>query len=74
MLEHDSRMTERAREFRKEPTPSESLLWEALRKGRLDGRRFRQQQPIGHFIVDFYCPSEKLVVEVDGPIHEQQTE
>src|SRR5437660_1367187 len=61
-----------AREFRKEPTPSENLLWQALRNRQLDGRKFRRQQPIGVFIVDFYCDSEQLVVEVDGKIHESQ--
>ena len=61
-----------ARVHRKNPTPSESLLWEALRGQKLDGRKFRRQQPIGPFIVDFYCPQERLVVEVDGPIHDRQ--
>jgi very-short-patch-repair endonuclease len=61
-----------ARQFRKQPTPSEALLWQALRGQRLDGRKFRRQQPIGPFIVDFFCPSERLIVEVDGPIHNQQ--
>ncbi|MFL5384674.1 MAG: endonuclease domain-containing protein [Longimicrobiaceae bacterium] len=61
-----------AREHRKNPTPSESLLWESLRGLKLDGRKFRRQQPVGPFIVDFYCPEERLVVEVDGPIHDRQ--
>jgi adenine-specific DNA-methyltransferase len=61
-----------ARAQRKNPTPSESLLWEALRARRVDGRAFRRQQPIGPFIVDFYCPEERLVVEVDGPVHDRQ--
>jgi adenine-specific DNA-methyltransferase len=62
-------MTEVARESRKEPTPGEALLWQALRNRRLDGRKFRRQQPIGPFVVDFYCAEERLVVEVDGPVH-----
>jgi very-short-patch-repair endonuclease len=65
-------MRDRAREHRKNPTASESLLWEALRGLKLDGRKFRRQQPVGPFIVDFYCPEERLVVEVDGGIHAQQ--
>jgi adenine-specific DNA-methyltransferase len=64
-------MRDAAREHRKNPTPSESLLWEALRGGKL-GRKFRRQQPIGSFIVDFYCAEERLVVEVDGKIHDGQ--
>jgi methylmalonyl-CoA mutase cobalamin-binding domain/chain len=66
------RMKQVAREFRKEPTASEALLWEALRGRRLDGLKFRRQQPVGPFVVDFYCASERLVVEVDGGIHEAQ--
>ncbi|HEX6748337.1 MAG TPA: endonuclease domain-containing protein [Longimicrobium sp.] len=66
------RMRDVAREHRKHPTSSESLLWECLRGTKLDGRKFRRQQPIGPFIVDFYCPEERLVVEVDGKIHERQ--
>ncbi|HEX8905839.1 MAG TPA: endonuclease domain-containing protein, partial [Longimicrobiaceae bacterium] len=65
-------MRDAARVHRKNPTPSESLLWECLRGSRLDGRKFRRQQPVGPFIVDFYCPEERLVVEVDGKIHEHQ--
>ncbi|HYH81967.1 MAG TPA: endonuclease domain-containing protein [Longimicrobium sp.] len=61
-----------ARAQRRNPTPSESQLWESLRGLRLDGRKFRRQQPVGPFIVDFYCPEERLVVEVDGAVHEGQ--
>jgi very-short-patch-repair endonuclease len=68
------KMTEVARQFRKEPTASEEILWQAIRGRKLDGRRFRRQQPIGVFVVDFYCSAEKLIVEVDGPIHELQRE
>lgn len=68
------KMTEIARQFRKEPTPSEAILWQALRGKQVEGRKFRRQQPIGPFVVDFYCPSERLVVEVDGLIHESQQE
>ena len=67
-----AKMVEVAREFRKHPTPSEDLLWQALRGRRLEGRRFRRQQPIGPFVVDFFCASERLIVEVDGPVHEAQ--
>jgi very-short-patch-repair endonuclease len=56
------------------PTPSEAILWRALRGEALDGRKFRRQQPIGPFIVDFYCSTERLIVEVDGGVHETQRE
>jgi very-short-patch-repair endonuclease len=60
---------ERAREFRKNLTPSEARLWTALRQRRLNGLRFRRQHPIGPFIVDFFCPSARLAVEIDGAHH-----
>ena len=66
------RMIEVARAYRKEPTRSESLLWQELRNRKLNDRKFRRQRPIGPFVVDFYCAQEQLVVEVDGPIHAVQ--
>jgi len=65
-------MVEVARQFRKEPTESEELLWQALRGKKLDGLKFRRQQPIVLFVVDFYNSDYRLVIEVDGPIHEHQ--
>jgi very-short-patch-repair endonuclease len=65
-------MTQVARKLRRDPTPSEDRLWHAIRKEQLDGRKFRRQMPIGPFVVDFYCAFERLIVEVDGPIHESQ--
>ena len=53
---------------------AEARLWAALRNKQLEGLRFRTQHPVGNFILDFYCPSCKLVVEVDGEIHAYQTE
>jgi very-short-patch-repair endonuclease len=55
--------------MRKEPTPAERKLWHALRNWQLDGLKFRRQMPIGRYIVDFYCSSACLVVEVDGATH-----
>ena len=66
------KMTEIARQLRKMPTLSEDRLWQVLRGQQIEGRKFRRQQPIGPFVVDFYCASERLVVEVDGGIHESQ--
>lgn len=61
--------TQRARALRQRQTPPEARLWHALRNGRVAGLKFRRQHPIGRFIVDFYCDSAKLVVEVDGDSH-----
>ena len=63
---------ERARELRRNMTPAERILWEKLRHNRLNGLQFRRQQIIDGFIVDFYCHSKALVVEVDGDIHDEQ--
>ncbi len=62
-----------AREMRKDPTLAEERLWQKLRKEQL-GVKFRRQHAIEHFIVDFYAAKPALVIEVDGPIHDQQME
>ena len=67
------RMREPARDLRQRATASETLLWEALR-GRKLGAKFRRQQPIGPFVVDFYCSEHRLVIEVDGAVHASQQE
>ena len=61
-----------ARKLRTNLTPAEALLWSALRNKNLEGLRFRCQHPVGNFILDFYCPACKLVIEVDGEIHNHQ--
>ncbi len=66
------KMQEIAQQFRKEPTESESILWDLLRNRKLDNRKFRRQHPIGRFVVDFYCHEERLIVEIDGGIHASQ--
>jgi very-short-patch-repair endonuclease len=58
------------KQLRAEMTPAEAVLWERLRAGRLEVRRIRRQHPIGRYIADFCCPASKLIVEVDGPIHQ----
>src|SRR5262245_60800268 len=63
-----------ARALRADMTPAESSLWAALRKYRVDGVRFRRQHPIGRFVLDFYAPSHKLGIEVDGAVHDSQQE
>ncbi|MCL4733112.1 DUF559 domain-containing protein [Patescibacteria group bacterium] len=65
-----------ARELRQRQTPTEEILWECLRDRRLDGLKFRRQHPIAHtnYVVDFLCYEKALVVEIDGPIHQQQAQ
>ena len=55
--------------LRNNSTSAESALWNQLKSKNLEGRKFRRQQSIGNYIVDFYCPSEKLIVELDGDPH-----
>ena len=55
--------------MRKRPTRAEVMLWQRPRGKQMRGLRFRRQQPIGRFIVDFYCRQAQLVVEVDGSSH-----
>jgi very-short-patch-repair endonuclease len=83
MTDHDDKIGPRMRgttaaiqqaavKMRWNPTPAESALWEALRGSRVAGLCFRRQHPVGRFILDFYCPAKKLVVEVDGGVHDDQ--
>ena len=59
-----------ALEHRKNPTPAEAALFEALRGGAIDGLRFRRQQPFERFILDFYCAPLRLCIELDGGVHD----
>ncbi len=59
----------RRRMLRRQPIPSEARLWMLLRNRQFRGLKFRRQHSIGRFIVDFYCPALRLVVEVDGESH-----
>jgi len=70
--QHRRRMTEIARDLRKEPTKRESILWQALRGKKLDGIKFRRQQSVDPFIVDFYNSVNRLVIKIDGSIHDTQ--
>ena len=67
-------LEEAARSMRRQPTRAEEVLWRALQKKQVAGLRFRRQHPVGRFVLDFYCPSHKLVIEVDGGVHDQQVE
>ena len=60
----------KAVELRQNSTKPEQLLWPVLNRKQLGGLKFRRQHPIEPYIVDFYCASEKLVIELDGESHE----
>ena len=63
---------EQAKALRENMTPAETALWKSLKGDRLAGLHFRRQQIIRGFVVDFYCRSAGLVVELDGGVHERQ--
>ena len=55
--------------LRNRSTSAEATLWNLIKAGKIEGRKFRRQQSIGNYIVDFYCPSAKLIIELDGNPH-----
>ena len=59
-----------AKKLRRKMTPSEKKLWQRLRNHKIAGLKFRRQHPIRWYISDFYCHEARLVIEVDGPIHQ----
>lgn len=61
-----------ANEMRNNPTNAEKKLWNQIRPFRSEGFVFRRQHPIGIFVADFYCHKLKLVIEVDGEIHDSE--
>ena len=68
---HRSQSFYRARYLRRNMTYTENMMWIELRKKRLGQYRFRRQAPIGNYIADFLCVKLKLVIELDGPSHEE---
>ena len=62
-------LQEARRHLRKRLTPAEALLWKCLQKSQLGGRKFQRQHSIENFVVDFYCASERLIIELDGHQH-----
>ncbi|MBL8017622.1 MAG: endonuclease domain-containing protein [Ignavibacteria bacterium] len=62
-------LKERRKQLRSELTPAEAFLWTRLSNSKLEGRKFRRQHSIGNYVVDFYCPAEKLSIELDGMPH-----
>jgi adenine-specific DNA-methyltransferase len=64
--------TIKARELRKNSTEAEQILWKHIRLRQLGGYKFRRQQPLGPYFVDFVCLEKRLIVEVDGGQHSEQ--
>ena len=72
MLRYRSNLKPTSRRLRSEMTECERLLWSRLRRKQLHGMQFYRQKPIGSYIVDFYAPAARLVVEVDGSQHQER--
>jgi len=66
---YNRKLKEHARRLRKNMTDTERFLWSRIRGKQLNGYQFYRQRPIGNFIVDFYCPAARLVIELDGGQH-----
>jgi very-short-patch-repair endonuclease len=58
-----------AKKLRVNTTPHERTLWRALKELPVDGTHFRRQAPIGRYVVDFFCPAKRLIIELDGGHH-----
>lgn len=61
-----------AKGLRREMTETETILWQKLKGKQLDDLKFRRQHPFGRFVLDFYCHSIKLCVEIDGGVHTER--
>jgi len=70
MLHYEPKLKSFARSLRHNQTESEQRLWSRLRGKQLHGIQFYRQKPLGNYIVDFYAPKVKLVIEVDGSQHQ----
>jgi very-short-patch-repair endonuclease len=64
-------MSTRARELRRNATRAEAVMWDLLRHRRLRGLKFRRQFPLATFVADFCCYSLRLIVELDGGVHDE---
>jgi len=64
-----NRLVNTAKTLRKSQTDAEKLLWKHLRAKQMEGLKFRRQQPIGNYVIDFICLEKSLVIEVDGGQH-----
>ena len=61
-----------ARSLRKNQSSFERILWQELRRKNMFGVKFRRQHPLGKYIADFFCFEKKLIIELDGPFHEDK--
>jgi very-short-patch-repair endonuclease len=72
-LPYSANLKNFSRRLRSNMTDGENKLWSKIRMDQINGYRFYRQKPLGNYIVDFYCPKAKLVVEVDGSEHLEES-
>jgi very-short-patch-repair endonuclease len=68
-LHNRNYLKEKRKDLRNNLTSAEATLWKSLQRKQINGRKFRRQHSIENYIVDFYCASEQLIVELDGAVH-----
>lgn len=66
------KLFEYSRELRQISTEAEKLLWSELRNRKLNGLKFRRQHPVDKYVADFYCHEKRLVIELDGVVHDKK--
>ena len=69
MLKYNKNLKQISRTLRKNMTKEEIILWSRIRRRQIKKVQFYRKKPIGNFIADFYCPKEKLIIEIDGSQH-----
>ena len=69
MERYSPKLKENSRSFRTNMTDAEQVLWQRIRRKQIQGVQFYRQKPLSTFVVDFYCPVAKLVIELDGSQH-----
>ena len=72
MLKYNFQLKEYSKKLRHEMTDAEKMLWQKIRRRQLKGYQFFRQKPIGKYIVDFYCPKARLIIEIDGGQHYEE--
>jgi len=69
MQPYNRKLTVLSKQLRNNPTNAEKYMWSKIRMKQISGYQFYRQKPIGEYIVDFYCPEVRLVIEIDGEDH-----
>jgi very-short-patch-repair endonuclease len=68
-IHNNAALKARRKGLRNESTPAEKKLWSVLQNSQLNGHKFRRQHSVGYYILDFYCPVERMAIELDGDSH-----